>query len=213
MAATILASAILAKADSVTNDAGGTRWPDSEKLGWLNDGAREIATTLVESSSKVANLTLVAGTKQSAPVDCITLIDVRRNMGVGGATPAEAPRRTTFESLNRHNPLWHADTATLVVKAWAYDPQTPDVLYVWPPMTSATIVEIAYAALPAAVAAVGNVISIDDQYANNLLDYILYRAFMKDAALAGMAARSKAHWEAFARSVSAGHNEAGGKAE
>ena len=208
MAATILASVVIGEAGNILNDAGAVRWTSSELLGYLNDGAREIATTLIEANSKIVNLQLAAGTKQTLPADTIALIDVKRNMGASGAVPGEAPRRTTQHSLDSVNPNWHNDAPTLVVKNWIYDLQVRGVFYVYPPMSGATYVEIAYGALPAAIASVSSAISIDDIYYNNLLDYVLYRAFAKDAAISGMQARSDAHWAAFARSVTAGHNEA-----
>ena len=45
------------------------------------------------------------------------------------------------------------------------------------------------------------VIGIDDIYANALLDFILYRAYNKDAEFAGNATRAQIHMMAFASSL------------
>lgn len=188
---TILASALVAQAGIIAQDAGATRWSAAEWLDWLNAGVREIVT-FTDAGVIVGNLSLVAGTKQTLPAGGLFLQDIIRNMGAGGATPAETVRSTTRAQLDAYNPGWQTDTATLVVKNYAYDPKVPRVFYVYPPMSGATNVEAQYALLPAAVTS-GQAIPIEDRYANPLLDYMLYRGFQKDAEIEGMAARSQMH--------------------
>ena len=199
MAGTILASAIVTQAATVLLDAGATRWTAAELLDWLNAGVREIAT-FTDAAVTVGNLTLVAGTKQTLPAGGLFLQDITRNMGVGGATPGEAIRSTTRMQLDSYNPNWQLDTATLAVKNYAYDPKAPRVYWVWPPMSGATTVEAQYAAMPATVTS-GQAIPIEDRYANPILDYMLYRAFQKDAEIEGMAARSQMHRAAMKESL------------
>ena len=45
---------------------------------------------------------------------------------------------------------------------------------------------------------------VDDIYANALIDYVLYRSYMKDAEFAGNAQRANNHFQLFANSVGAG---------
>jgi len=47
----------------------------------------------------------------------------------------------------------------------------------------------------------GTTINIDDIYANALVDYMLYRAYSKDAEYAGNAQRAVAHYTAFSNSL------------
>jgi hypothetical protein len=79
--------------------------------------------------------------------------------------------------------------------------------------------EVLYAQVPAGHTLtdeqLGNIataetIRIDDTYANALQDYILYRAYTKDAEQQGNAARAVAHFQAFqnALGVSAQANAA-----
>jgi len=44
-------------------------------------------------------------------------------------------------------------------------------------------------------------INLDDTYANPLLDYMLYRAYSKDAEQAGNAQRAMAHYQAMADAI------------
>ncbi len=194
---TVTVAQVITRCQNVLSDAGATRWPDAELIDWINDAQRAIATVQPEASSRVANVPLVAGTKQTLPVGAIALIGINRNMGVSGTAPGEAPRRTTAQLLDLHRPTWHTDTATLVVKNWMYDLRTPRVFYVYPPMSGATNVEAEYAIPPAAVTVVGDAISLDDFYVPVIVDYVLSRAFSKDIEIAGMAARASAHYNAF----------------
>ena len=45
---------------------------------------------------------------------------------------------------------------------------------------------------------------VDDVYANALIDYVLYRAYMKDAEFAGNQQRASGHYNLFLTSVSGG---------
>jgi hypothetical protein len=93
-----------------------------------------------------------------------------------------------------------------------YDPRDPKVFYVYPPAASSgASVEVVYSAYPSDItepadgavytAVTGN-ISLPDIYANLLTDYILYRAYTKDAEYAGNAARAQAHYGSFQAALS-----------
>lgn len=210
---TILASALIAQAHTIQEDAAATRWPDAEHLDWLNAGSREIAILALDANTVIGNLSLVAGTKQSLPTGALSLKRLVRNMGVGGATPGLAINPATHRELDAVLPNWHAATATLVVKNYVYDPMEPLTFYVYPPMSGATVVEAAYPALPSTVGSVGTAISLSDRYANALLDYMLYRGFLKDSDIAGMAGRAAFHRQAFDTALGRTTSAAAGDAE
>lgn len=194
---TILASALIAQAHTIQEDAAATRWPDAEHLDWLNAGQREIVVFSPDANTVIGNLSLVAGARQALPSGAISLKRLLCNMGVGGATPGEAIRPTTHREMDSVLPNWRAAAATLVVKNYIYDPLEPFSFDVYPPMSGATVVLASYPALPSTVGTVGTAISISDRYANPLLDYMLYRGFLKDSDIPGMSARALFHFQAF----------------
>lgn len=198
---TITAAELISRAEKIVVDAGATRWGEAEWLEWLNDGQREIATLVPDSSSKIANVDLVAGTKQSTPSDCIRMLRFIRNMGAGGATPGTVVRQVSQALMDLQRPTWHIDTASATVKNVMYDPDVPGVFYNWPPLSGATKIEAAYSALPADLDDAADAISLDDDYSNPLLDYMLYRAFSKDVEIEGLGARADAHYAAMMRSL------------
>lgn len=172
---TITAQSIVDKAQIVLQDTTAIRWPEDELLGWLNDGQREVAVLRPDSSTVTATLTLVAGTRQTLPAAATALVDIPRN--TSGAAVRKVPR----EILDAQRPGWHTETQVSAIKHFCYDPRTPREFYVYPPAQSGAQVEGKYQAPPAAVGSIGGTITIDDVYANALLDYILFRAYSKDA--------------------------------
>lgn len=194
---TILASAILDKAEVLLQDTTNVRWTSAELLGWLNDGQREIVSVRPDANPTVANITLVTGTKQSLPSTAYQLLDIVRNMGSGGTTPGRAVRKVPQELLDSQVPEWHAAAANAVTLHYTYDPRTPRTFYVYPPAVAGQQLESKYSTAPTDVAAVGNAITIDDIYHNALLDYVMYRAYLKDFELTGNDTRAKAYRDRF----------------
>lgn len=201
---------MISSAAFVLADESAVRWTSVEMLGWLNDAQREIAIAQPEASAVIANITLVAGTKQTLPAGAIALARVIRNMGSGGATPGVIPRMVMQSLMDTHRPSWHSDTATLSVVNWMKSSLTPRIWYCYPPMSGATQVEAEYSVIPTPIAATASVISLDDFYANPMVDYVLYRAFSKDVEIPGLQAKADRHRAAFERTL--GLTAAGEKA-
>lgn len=178
---TILASTILATAADVLQDASEVRWTAAKKLGFLNDGIRELITAKPEAYVVNGNLTLVAGTKQSLPAGTVLLMDVTRNMGASGTAPGRVPRFIEKKELDAENPNWHTDTVSATVKHWTYDKRDPLNYYVYPPQpaTAQGKLEAVRSAIPSAIAS-NTAIPVGDEYANALADYVLYRCYSKD---------------------------------
>lgn len=179
----MLASEIIDRARIVLNDADGIRWLDAEFFKWINDGQRVIA--LVRPDSCVANttLTLVAGSKQTLPADGLRLLDVVRNIAVDGSG-ARAVRHVDRDVLDTQNPSWHTDTGAQLVKNYSYDNRDPKNFYVYPPALVTSRLELIYSKNPTDVTALGSAIAVADIYADPLLNYVLYRAYSKDAEFA-----------------------------
>lgn len=196
---TILASAVITKAQTVIQDVTGVRWPDTELLGWLNEGQREIAMLKPDSSVTNSSVQLVAGTKQAIPANGVTLISVVRNMGANGTTPGGAIRPIDRIVLDEQLPGWHTETANAATVYSCHDPRNPKVFYTYPPQPTVAPgqVEIVYSVSPTDIAATSAAISLDDIYSGSLLDYVLYRAYSKDVEYAGNEGRAVAHYKKF----------------
>lgn len=193
--ATVTASSILTKASVLLLDVARTRWSEAELLGWLNAGQREIVLQRPEAYVVTRNVPLVAGTRQTIPEDAVRLVKVVRNTG-GRAVSLVNP-----DMLDAEDPDWHTGTASATVIHYLYDQHDQHVYYVYPPNTGGGRVEAALSAAPPDVASAGNVISIDDIYANALLDYVLYRAMAKDSGSSANLSRATLYYQAFGSSL------------
>ncbi len=196
--ATVTASSVISKAQTILQDTTGIRWPEAELLGWLNDGQREIVLYKPNAFVKNTSIRLATGSKQSLPADGVQLIDVVRNMGLDGLTPGRAIRITMREVLDSQLPGWHSSTPSTEAKHYMYSALDPKNFYVFPPQPSSNqgFVELVYGAAPND-ALLNGTITIDDIYQTVLLDYVLYRAYSKDTEYAADVNRAASHKEAY----------------
>lgn len=194
---TVTAQNILDRAEIILQDTTNIRWPEAEELLWLSDGVREIVLARPDSYVQTAPVALAAGTRQTIPAAGHMFIKATRNMGTGGTTPGRALRKVPMDLMDSQTPTWHTATASTTILHYMSDPRDPRAFYVYPPATAGTQVEITYAATPPAITSTSTVIPIDDIYANPLLDYVLYRAYSKDASDIGNKDRAVAHRAAF----------------
>lgn len=196
--ATYAVNTLVANAAVLLQDPTNVRWPTAELIQWLNDGQREIAAFKPNAFVKNETVQLAAGSKQTLPAAGISLIDVVRNNVSGGGTPGTAIRAVNREILDAQIPDWHTSAkAAATVKHFAYNPLDPKTYYVYPPTNSGNVyVDLIYVASPTDASA-GGTITIDDVYAAALLNYVMYRAYSKDAEYAANAGLAKAYYDAF----------------
>lgn len=218
---TITAQSIITRASQILQDTTSTRWPVRELTRWFNDGQREVAVHRPDATSKTATGTCAAGSRQDlktmtgvSTLKPAKLLDVPRNMPNGRAV-----RLVSREILDSQNPTWHSMTGSATAIHYTHDVRDPTAFYVYPPATTSTQLEIVFSAVPTDVAlpadgaeislslsdtdtsVVAGNMDLPDIFAGAVLDFILYRAYMKDADFAGNAARAQAHYTAFANAL------------
>lgn len=199
---------VIDRVQTTLQDTTGVRWPVvGELVLWINDAQREIALLKPDASAKNTTITLVEGTKQDIPSDGNRLLRAVRNMSAAsGGTGKRSVRLVQREVLDAQTPDWHdplvtGDAAhTNVVKHYIYDEQNPRNFYVYPGVSGSAYLEIIYSANPSTVGQVDN-LDIPDIYANAVMNYVLYMAYMKDAEYAGNNQRAASHFQIFTTSV------------
>ena len=206
MATTV--QSVIDRVQTVLQDTTGVRWPVvAELVLWINDAQREIALLKPDASAINETITLAAGTKQDIPSAGNRLLKVVRNMSAASnGTGKRAVRLVDAEVLNGQTPDWHDPTVsgdaahTDVVKHYIYEESNPRNFYVYPGVSGNAYLEIVYSSNPTAVAQADN-LSIPDIFANAVLNYVLYMAYMKDAEYAGNQQRASSHFQIFTTSV------------
>lgn len=203
----VTAQSIIRRVVETLQDTTSVRWPVNELVRYLNDAQREVGTYRPDALITNATHSLVTGSKQALPANGMKLLDIVRN---STATSNRAVRMTNRQILDAQVPNWHNLTGAAEVLHFIYDPRDPTVFYVYPPAATGAAVYMIYAGYPASItepadgatytAVTGN-IGVPDVFANALADYVLYRAYTKDAEYAGNVARAQAHYQAFTNAL------------
>ena len=213
MAGTITVANLISRIQDILQDTTSIRWPEAELLRYINDAQREVCNLRPESTATTANMALVVGTKQSLPSGGLRLIKVTRNMSsaAGSATGKRAVRLVDADILNTQEPNWHDPTVSgdaahaTTVKHYIFDEDDPRSFYVYPgASTTSTFLEIVYSGAPTDLANTSATISVDDIFANAIIDYVLFRCYLKDAEYAGNQQRAGTHFQLFSSSLGAG---------
>lgn len=208
-------SDVLQRAQKLIQDETGVRWPLTELACWFNDGAREVAIHKPSASAKSVVLSLVHGTRQTIPDGALMLLRVIRNLKDGSTEQqrigARSIRIVNRDVLDTQQPDWHDDERwpfTQEVKHFTFDESDPTAFYVYPGNNGSGKVEALVSHSPTPVETTGTTLAayqvplpLPDVYANAVLDYVLYRAYSKDASFAENMERANLHYNAFAGSL------------
>jgi hypothetical protein len=188
-------------------DEDSVRWTVAELQYWLNDAYKETIGLRPDANTQTAEYTCVAGPRQvltgSFP-NAIRLVEVVRNLAA--TSNKYSVRLTDRRSLDTQRRSWYSDTPSASVEMYMFDPRTPKEFLVYPPASTVARLEVIYSVLPLEHTlsdaqllnpATAETIRIDDIFATALFDYMLYRAFSKDAEQTAMMTRAVAHYQAF----------------
>jgi hypothetical protein len=209
--ATVKVVDLIVRAQTLLQDEDSVRWTVTELQYWLNDGYRDVLNLRPDSNTLTGEFVCVAGPRQvltTTFANATRLVSVIRN--TAPTSNKYGVRLVNKSSLDDQRRGWYAETPTVSVEEYMFDPRQPREFLVYPPATSAARLEITYAQIPSphtltaqqlTNAATTETIRIDDSFANALLDYVLYRAYSKDAEQQGNAARAVAHFQAFQNSL------------
>jgi len=199
---TITAQSIIHRATDLLQDQTSVRWPANELVRWLNDAQRAIVKVRPDSMNTTATMTLVAGSRQDLDNASLTpppakLIEITRNMAA--TSTKGAVRLVPRQILDAQTPGWHNLSGSVNILHYMFDPRDPKTFYVYPPATTSAQLEVMYSAYPTDIvepadgalhtAVVGN-ISLPDIYADDVLNYVMARSYLKDSEYAGNSERA-----------------------
>tara|TARA_X000001316_G_scaffold12134_2_gene5725 strand:+ start:6401 stop:7063 length:663 start_codon:yes stop_codon:yes gene_type:complete len=197
--ATVKVIDIIDRAEEILQDNSNVRWSQQSLLDYLNDAQREIVLYRPDANPVNASLTLTADSaKQSLPAAGMRLLRVYRNSNPNTNPIAQIDRAVLDDKVEN----WYGTTGT-AVEYYIYDNLDPKTFYIYPHTTASdATIEIVYSAMPSEItisdfATDTTVIGIDDVYANAILDYILYRSYLKDTEYAGDLQRANSYLSAF----------------
>jgi hypothetical protein len=213
------ASSVMLSVQTILNDAASVRWTAVELHTWLNDSLREIAVLKPNAVAKTVEVTLQKGAYQTLPADHFNLFRLTRNLATldastdkrgGGRVITKVER----EVMDMQIPGW-MDGAVMPysknVVHFIDDISDMAAFYVVPGNDGTGVVEAICAVMPTPVplpasdtlmvSSYTTNVDIADIYRNAVIDYMLYRAFSKDASLPGIAQRAGVHYSQFANAL------------
>lgn len=183
----MLAKATISRAATILVDAGAVHWRTLDLVRWYNDGQRAIATARPDATAKTITCVLVQGSAQTIPDTAQSLIDVEGN----SAGRKRQVSKVDKDDLDAIDAYWQAKPPASEAIHFAHDMRMPRIYWVYPPVKAGVQLDLICSLYPTDItenidpaatadAVTGN-FSLADQFAEPLLDYVLYRAFDTDA--------------------------------
>jgi hypothetical protein len=216
------ALAVTTRAGRILADQTNVRWTTDELVSYAKDAVHQIILARPDAYPVTRAFTLTGGnTKQvigmTAAADgldvgavghnpAVRLLRIVRNLGSAGLTPI---RETSRVAMDTEISTWHrvpSPGSAYSAQHYTFDNISPFVFYIYPcpPSTPAYQIELVHSAVPAmggASLATSIELGLQDHYINPLVDWVLYRAFSKDAEYAGNGERAAFHLNAFVQAL------------
>ncbi|MBT4080643.1 MAG: hypothetical protein HOE82_08525 [Gammaproteobacteria bacterium] len=177
----------------ILQDSDSIKWTEVEMMRWITDAQREVVQLKPDANPKTVTLTpSTAGSKQDLSIEvtspdvsgtALRVLDVIRNTHTASAGTGKSIRRIDRSILDDQIPEWHRTAAksTDDIDSYTFDDRNPKVFYIYPNAGTDTRLEVLCSAAPAEVTALTDTLTLDDIYLTPLVDYVVYRAFSKEA--------------------------------
>jgi hypothetical protein len=189
-----LASDAIASARRVLQDADAERASDAVLLGYLNGARRAILKGKPQTYATEADLTLVAGSKQTLPANCHVLLDMPRTTG---GLPITVTEREYLDALL---PGWRTMTAG-PTQHFCYDEREPGSVDVYPPAVAGQANRIVFVQIPSDMAIGHSFTAREELLYDSIVDYMVGRTLLEDAESPANERRGMFHLTLFADAI------------
>lgn len=197
----MLVSELLNRASIELTDTQRIYWGLDDLLSYYNSAISAIASARPDIFIKTQSFACAAGTRQTAPAGTIKLIDVERNSLTGKTIRYVS--RADLESLI---PSWASSTGGVEAELYIHEPTNITAFWLYPGVKAGTSVDLVLSILPTPItkSEVGSGVNVqvDDRYITPCLDWIMYRAFMRDSEVTANASRGQIHLQSFTNALS-----------
>ncbi len=185
---------LINRAATLLQDQSNVRWSRAELLDWLNEGQVAVVGLLPEAYAATDTVVATQGQYEfQIPSTGIRLIDVLNNT----AGTKRALRKVEREVLDAQNPTWRAASSAVEATNFMFDRRYPKTFMLYPPLKSGSGVKIVISQTPGALGSEASTIILDDVFAPALANYLVYRAYLKDAEYAAGDTRAQNAYQAF----------------
>jgi len=190
------AEKVAAGAYRVLNDKDRVRWKPEEITGWIDEAVHSLLKYVPNAGAETVIKKIVAGkTKHEFP-EAYRILDVIRNTDGQGKPNGPAVVYTTKEALDACRASWHTDTGESIYH-WVYDPEHDrKVFWVYPAPEDDAYVEMTIVR-EQDITSLGTEIEMGIQWLQTLLNWVLFRAYAKNADFGGNSQTAMAYLNAF----------------
>ena len=194
---------LIDRAGLLLQDEDHVRWTVVELIEWINEGVGALIRLKPAVAARRGVFALKPGARQTLDGSDVQLIDIVCNLAADDVTPGRAVRMTDRHLLDSTDPNWQAMAQSTTVRHYLYDDRVPTVFYVYPPAAVGAKVEVIRAVVPDEVANAADSVGLSIEYADSLLNYVVFRCLSKDSEYAG-AQMATGYYNAFTASMGAG---------
>lgn len=192
---------VIRQAATLLQDKGGVRFETVELVDYLNKGMQQMLGERPDLFATSVTHALVEGARQALPASAVRLFEVQCN------TSGEPCRKVERSSLDFVAPGWRQAAGAEVVRNWMFDDRDPLAFEVYPPAEVGASLNLLVAAVPTPIeepdeesptfANVSGDVPISEAFINALIDWVVYRAYLKDGQHPANAARAQTHLNAY----------------
>ena len=193
----VTAKELIEQVAGLLNDSDNVLWGRDELLIYLNDAQKAIVLRRPDACTvDLDDFTCKQGTKQTLPSDALRLVDVPRNTN-GRVIRGSLDKDT----LDKNYPDWHSDEPELQAENFIYDARNPKTFYLFPSVVAGTQVNIVYSKTPDVISLSqmesGATIGVDDIYSNAIVEWVMFKAYIKESESTVSTNKSNMHLNAF----------------
>lgn len=174
-----------------------TRWGRADVLEYLNQGMAEIGAYRPEALVSKVTAALAAGRVQN-------FLEYSAVLSIEGATEADATLSIAFATYGKCEALPEYDEAgnpKYTIRSYAIDKRNPKIIYVEPEVPSGLTPEVTMTVVtkfvPYTLADWNKVIALESKFYNNLIDFMLGRAYELDSESAQSRSNGQMHMRQF----------------
>lgn len=187
----MLASYLIDSAAEELLDEGNVRWPRQTLLRYLNQAQRALVGVKYDACTAVVNIELTEGIRQKLVAPNLRLLDVIRNVG------GDAITLISREVMTDLRAGWMKGRGARAIIHYCQDENSPAEFLVYPPAQDGLQVEVQCTVSPKDCAAESDEIAVREIYETPLVDFMCYRAYLRDSESPGSGAKAAAHFQAF----------------
>lgn len=187
-------NSLLERAARELIDTAHTGWTSEDLLSYYHSAIAALATVRPALFARAQAFTCRAGTRQTLPSEAVTFIGVNRNQSGRVIT------RVAQTQLDAMDPDWINSQGATAAEAYVFDDRQPRTFWLYPGVVAGTGGDLVVSVLPDPVTLTALeqdvALPVDDSYVTPCLDWILYRAFLRDGEDAANTARAERYVQA-----------------